>query len=82
MNNLTKICHDYKHDDGCTMIANPQNTMIAAEYGYPDAEDLHFCDHCKTEREQICDEVMQGIVEGCYTVEQVHNFINEIEAKN
>lgn len=49
------------------MIANPEHTLNAAEHGFPDAEDLHFCSHCKAERGRFVDEVVNCIAEGWFS---------------
>ena len=58
---LNPICHDFGQEDGCTMVANPENTVLASDHGYPDSEDLYFCDHCKAVRELLIKEALDAV---------------------
>lgn len=58
------ICKD------CGAIANPENTMVAADYGC-EGPDLHFCDRCKARGDHLMGLINKGIEDGKVTVDQV-----------
>lgn len=76
MSSPPEICHDYTERDGCTMVADPKNTLIAAEHGHPESEDLHFCNHCKLERERFCNEVMKMIADDWFSEDELREEIH------
>ena len=62
------ICKD------CGAVANPANTMVAADYGC-EGPDLHFCDPCKARGEALWGLISKGIEDGKVTAEQVRDAI-------
>lgn len=81
MNAPVNICHDYLEREGCSMVANPENTMVAAENGHPGEEDLHFCDSCKAEREYFCDNILTAMAEGWLSKDELDEEIYQAKLK-